>query len=76
MMMCALVCGACFGLYLSLLGKGMYLVSICTYHYFIHTKYQRNTCQYMLVYIGTYCNTYQYVYYVFGMYYGMHCSMH
>ena len=24
---------------------GMYLVCFCKYHYFIHTKYQGNTCQ-------------------------------
>ena len=54
----------------------MYLVSIGKYHYFIHTKYQCNTCQYILVFIGMYCNTYQYMYNVFSMYYGMYCSMY
>ena len=54
----------------------VFWVWICTYHYFIHNKYQRNTCQYILVYIGTYCHTYQYVYDAFGMYYGMYWSMY
>ena len=54
----------------------LYLVSIGTCHYFIHTKYPRNTCQYMMVFIGTYCNTYQYVYDEFGMCYSMYCSMY
>ena len=34
---------------------GMYLICIGTYHYFTHTKYQRNTCQYMLICISMYC---------------------
>ena len=54
----------CIGLYLNVLASAlariflfiekvdMYLVCIGTYHYFIHTKYQQNTCQYMLVCIG------------------------
>ena len=56
----------------------MYLVSIgCiigTDHNFIHTKYQHNTCQNMLVFVGKYCNTYQYMYDVFGMYCGMYLA--
>ena len=51
----------------------------CTYHYFIHTKYQRNTyqCWYvllMLVCIGI-CKTYQYVSSVLSMYWGMYCGI-
>ena len=85
--MCALVCDACIGLYLSLYRSvfdciGLVLVNVLASvlshiekrhvfgqylhvpHYFTHTKYQRNTCQYMLVFIGTHCNTYQYVEYI------------
>ena len=50
---------------------GIYLVCICTYNYFIHTKYQFNACQYVLVCIGMYFNTCQYFYDVFGM----HCGI-
>ena len=49
---------------------------ICTYHYFIPTKYKRNTCRCMLVCIGTYCNTCLYVHDVFGMYCGMYYVMY
>ena len=36
---------------------GVSWVCICTYHYFIHTKYQPNTCQSILVSIHVHANT-------------------